>query len=79
MRCGPVNEIAELSRIAGILYHLRGPGFENVVEGDTSVTADQTKVIFETIGKMWGPLLKESLEESRERAITMLREGCAKA
>ena len=77
IRRGPANEIVEISRIAGILFHLRGPEFENVVEGDTSVTADQMRVIFEKIGKMWAPLMKESLEESRERALTMLQDRCA--
>jgi len=78
MRCGPANSVAEISRIAGTYFHLCGPGFESVVEGDTGVTANQIKVSFETIRKMWGPILRESLEDSRERAVTMLQEQCAR-
>ena len=78
VRCGPANEVAELSRIAGTLLQLSAPRFESVVQGDTSLTADQLRVVFETLGRMWAPLTRESLEDSRERAVTMLQERCAK-
>jgi len=78
VRCGPANSVAEISRIAGVHYHLCGPGFESVVEGDTSVTANQIKVSLGAIGKMWEPILRESLEDSRKRAVTMLQEQCTK-
>lgn len=78
IRRGPANEAAEISRIAGILHLLMGPGFEHVVEGDTSVTVDELKVIFETTEKMWAPLRKESLEDCKDRALAMLKDQCAK-
>lgn len=72
IRCGPGNDVLERARISGRLFTLTGSDCQDVAEGDTTV---YLKRLMELVGQNWAWIWKDSVEDSRRRALEMLAEG----
>ena len=64
----------EASRESGLFCELVAPGFENVVEGDTTLPLSKLVKLFDEVEDSWR-WASESAEKVRERAVTMLASG----
>jgi len=60
------------ARISGKLFSLTSPGFEDVAEGDSSVSLNRLTGLMDEIGENWAWIWKDSIETSRQHALAML-------
>ncbi|KAF8964494.1 salicylate hydroxylase, partial [Flammula alnicola] len=72
IRCPEGNRVLNEARYAGQLTQLLGPGFEEVVEGDTEVPLQKLRDLFDHFSQRWEWVWKESAEDDRRRAVEML-------
>jgi salicylate hydroxylase len=63
--------VLEESRKSGLFCELVAPGFENVVEGDSTIPLSKLVNLFDEVEESWR-WASESAEEVRERAVSML-------
>lgn len=71
IRSGPANDILERARVSGRLFGLAGPGFEDVAEGDASVSLSRLTALMDGLAKNWAWIWKDSVEVSKLRALDM--------
>jgi salicylate hydroxylase len=72
--CPAGNKVLEASRESGLLRELAGPGFEVVVEGDSTLPLSRLVKLFDYVEESWR-WASESAENVREQAVTMLCES----
>ena len=71
IRCPAGNKVLEASRESGLYCELVAPGFENVVEGDSTLPLSKLVRLFDEVEESWR-WASESAEKVRERAVRML-------
>ena len=69
--CPAGNKVLEASKESGLLRELAGPGFEDVVEGDSTLPLNRLVEVFDYVEESWR-WASESAEKVREQAVTML-------
>lgn len=69
--CPAGNKVLEASRESGLLRELAGPGFEDVVEGDSTLPLSRLVELFDYVEESWR-WASESAENVREQAVMML-------
>jgi salicylate hydroxylase len=69
--CPAGNKVLEASRESGLLRELAGPGFEDVVEGDSTLPLSRLVKLFDYVEESWR-WASGSAENVREQAVTML-------
>ena len=74
--CPAGNKVLEASRESGRLRELAGPGFEDVVEGDSTLPLSRLVKLFDYVEESWR-WASESAEKVREQAVMMLRRSSA--
>ncbi|KAF8148009.1 salicylate hydroxylase [Crassisporium funariophilum] len=72
IRCPAGNRVLEGSRRSGLLCELVGPGFEDILEGDTSLSRAKLATLIEEMQQDWRWAWAESAEDDRQRALAML-------
>jgi len=68
------NKVLEASRESGLFCQLVAPGFEDVVEGDTTLPLSKLVKLFDDVEEGWR-WASESAENVREQAVTMLSQS----
>jgi salicylate hydroxylase len=76
IRCPAGNKVLEESRKSGLFCQLVAPGFENVVEGDSTIPLSKLVKLFDDVEESWR-WASESAEKVRERAVSMLGQSSA--
>ena len=71
IRCPAGNKVLEASRKSGLFCQLVAPGFENVLEGDNTLSLSKLVKLFDEVEESWR-WASESAEQVREQAVTML-------
>jgi len=71
IRCPAGNKVLHASRESGLFCELVAPGFENVVEGDSTIPLSKLVKLFDEVEDSWR-WASESAEKVREQAVTML-------
>jgi hypothetical protein len=71
IRCPAGNKVLEASRESGLFCELVAPGFEDVVEGDTTLPLNKLVKLFDDVEEGWR-WATESAESVREQAVMML-------
>jgi salicylate hydroxylase len=72
--CPAGNKVLEASRESGLLRELAGPGFEDVVAGDSTLPLSRLVKLFDDVEESWR-WASESAENVREQAVTMLSQS----
>jgi salicylate hydroxylase len=78
IRCPAGNKVLEGSRESGLFCELVAPGFENVVEGDSTLPLSKLVKLFDEVEEGWR-WASESAENVREQAVTMLGQSSVAA
>ncbi|KAF8803473.1 salicylate hydroxylase [Phlegmacium glaucopus] len=74
IRCPAGNKVLEGSRESGLFSELVAPGFEDVVEGDTTLPLRKLVKLFDELEEGWR-WSTESAESVREQALMMLSQA----
>ena len=71
IRCPAGNKALEASRESGLLWELVGPGFEDNVEGDSTISLSKLVKLFDDVEENWR-WATESAEKVREQVVAIL-------
>jgi len=77
IRCPAANKVLKASRKTGLLCQLVAPGFEDVVEGDTTLPLSKLVKLFDDVEADW-QWVSESAEDAKEQALMMLSQFVSK-
>lgn len=65
----------EASRISGLVSQLVAPGFEEVKEGDKTVSDEKLQALIKDLSRQWDWVWKKSAEGDKRRALALLESG----
>lgn len=71
IRCPAGNKVLLASRESGLFCELVAPGFEDIVEGDTTLPLNKLVKLFDDVEEGWR-WASESAEKVREHAVAIL-------